>query len=445
MSQNKAHTIDILGAGISGMATAYYLHKTRTDVHIRVWEKDELPGGLAGAFTTDDFTVEKFYHHMFKRDKALQDLIADVGLADELQWRPAATGSYYFKQPYRLSSPLDLLRFDKIPFWSRIRMGLMVLHARTVRDWRSLDDTSVRDYIIKYAGKKAYEVVWEPLLKGKFGKYAEDVSAAWLWSKLVDRGSSRDKGGFEYLGYLKGGLGRMFDRMVEELRAAGHEVNLGQPVRAIHMQDGKIHQITTAADQTVSTDWVVSCVQTPQLVNLLPAEAQTYKQALEKIGFLANVCLVLTLKSSLSEFYWTNVTDPSAPFVGIIEQTKWADLKEFNGQHLVYISSYVPHEDPRLNMQPEELLSYYLPHIQKIFPSFNRSEVINAYRWKAPYTQPIVHVGYRKHVPDTQSPIPNLFVATMAQIYPNDRQVSNGVERAKNTVNALNNAINKTN
>ena len=101
-------TIDIIGGGISGLASAFYLHKMRKDVHIRVWEKDLTPGGLAGGFETDDFTIEKFYHHIFKRDVALQKLIADVGLEQDLEWRPAATGSYYFQQPYRLSSPIDL-------------------------------------------------------------------------------------------------------------------------------------------------------------------------------------------------------------------------------------------------------------------------------------------------------------------------------------------------
>lgn len=439
----KKQQVDIIGAGISGMATAFYLSRQRDDVHIRVWEKDKFPGGLAGAFETDDFSVEKFYHHIFKRDKGLQQLIADVGLADELSWRPAATGSYYFQQPYRLSAPLDLLKFKPLPFLSRIRLGMMVLHARTVKDWEKLDDTSVKDYILKYGGKKVYEVVWKPLLEGKFGKYADEVSAAWLWCKLVDRGSSRNKGGFEYLGYLKGGLGRMFEAMMQELRAKSHEVHLNQGVEALssQLESGRISHLRPEGGDLLPTDFVVSCTQTPQLARMLPDSAAQYRADLEKIKFLSNVCLVLTLDKSLSEFYWTNVTDPEAPFVGIIEQTKWADRKEFNDKHLVYISSYVPYEDERLKMSAEELLAFYLPYIQKIFPDFSEERILDKYLWKAAYTQPIVHVGYRHNVPATQSPLDNLLVATMAQIYPNDRQVSNGVDQAKKTVALLNQKI----
>lgn len=441
----KKQQVDIVGGGISGMATAFYLSRLRNDVHIRVWEKDKYAGGLAGAFETDDFSVEKFYHHIFKRDKDLQALIADVGLAEELSWRPAATGSYYFQQPYRLSAPLDLLKFKPLPFLSRIRLGMMVLHARTVKNWKKLDDTTVKDYILKYGGQKVYDIVWKPLLEGKFGKYADEVSAAWLWCKLVDRGSSRNKGGFEYLGYLKGGLGRMFKAMVEELRENGHEVRLGEAIESLFIDkaSGEISHVRPEGGDLIPTDFVVGCAQTPQLARMLPDEVADYRADLEKIDFLSNVCLVLTLDKSLSEFYWTNVTDPEAPFVGIIEQTKWADRKEFNGKHLVYISSYVPYEDRRLKMTPAELLEFYLPYIQKIFPDFSEERVLDKYLWKAAYTQPIVHVGYRHNVPKTQSPIDNFLVSTMAQIYPNDRQVSNGVGQAKKTVELLDKKIAK--
>jgi protoporphyrinogen oxidase len=94
--------IDIIGAGISGLACAYYaantLRQSSTpalqNVKIHVWEKDQTPGGLAGTFHTPDFTVEKFYHHFYRQDQAIQDLLKQLGLGNDLIWRPAATGAY---------------------------------------------------------------------------------------------------------------------------------------------------------------------------------------------------------------------------------------------------------------------------------------------------------------------------------------------------------------
>ena len=429
--------IDIIGAGISGLSTAYYLNRLNRNLLIRVWEKESGPGGLAGNFRTESFSVEKFYHHIFKRDKALQNLIIELGLGNDLKWRRALTGTYYFKQPFRLSSPIDLLRFKPLPIFDRLRFGLMLLHARKVKNWKKLDDISAKEYIIKYGSENIYRIIWEPLFKGKFGRYADDISAAWLWSKIIDRGGSRNKRGVEYLGYLKGGLGRVFTKLVEVLRADGHSVFFNNPITEIELEkDRHVVGIHTKTER-IENNLVVSCTQLPNLVDILPDSCKEYKNSLSKIKFLGNVCLVLILSKSLSEFYWTNVTDSETPFVGIVEHTNWADIEDFKNTHLIYISAYLPPEDNRIYMKSEELLDYYLPYVRKIFPNFDRSIVIESFKWYEPHAQPVVHTGYRNSIPEIQSPIDNLLLCTMAQIYPHDRQVSNGIDIAIRTVNII--------
>ncbi|GAK58418.1 probable protoporphyrinogen oxidase protein [Candidatus Vecturithrix granuli] len=432
--------IDIIGAGISGLATAYYLarhlNQTEKKGEIHVWEKDGNPGGLAGTFSTQDFTVEKFYHHIFRRDRALQELLSELGLAGEIVWRPAATGAYYFQQPYKLASPIDLLRFKPLPFVDRLRLGWLALHARTIKNWQSLDDISAKEYIHKVAGANVYRVVWQPLFHGKFGSYADEVSAAWLWSKLVDRGGSRNAQGHEVLGYVRGGLGQLFQALVKWLRNSGHYVHLGQAVRCLEGPEERLTSIVTE-EGAFAADVIVGCAQLPELADLLPQTVETYRQELRKINFLANVCLVLTLNRSLSDFYWTNVTEGNAPFVGIIEQTNWAEPEDFNRKHVVYLSAYVNPADPRLQMDAQQLLAYYLPSIQKLFPEFTLKYVEHNATWQAAYAQPIVHVGYRHSIPAIASPLANFFVCTMAQIYPHDRQLSNGVALARQTAEII--------
>lgn len=432
-----AFRIDIIGAGISGLSTAYYLAQQPMELEIHVWEKEHAPGGLAGTFTLPEGgIVEKFYHHFYRRDVALVNLISDLGLDDDLLWQPGETGAYYARQPYRLSSPLDLLQFTPLSLFDRLRMGWMVLHAQRIKDWQRLDEISAREYIVRVAGQRVYDIVWQPLLHGKFGPEAEQVSAAWLWSKLTDRGASRNRRGQELLGYLRGGLGRIFDTVVTRLQAAGHVVHLGEAVQCIHGTTDKIESIETGVG-AFATDVVVGCAQLPDIIDLLPDSVGSYRQALARIGFLANVCLVLTLDRSLSEFYWTNVTEAEAPFVGIIEHTRLIDREEYNQKHLVYLSSYVTQDDARLRLTAEELTEGYMPAIKRMFPEFSSQYIEAKTLWMAPYAQPIVHVGYRHDIPAIASPIRNFFLCTMAQIYPNDRQVSNGLEMGRRTADLI--------
>ena len=77
----------------------------------------------------------------------------------------------------------------------------------------------------------------------------------------------------------------MFEAIVQQLEAAGHEVHLGKSIQSINMRTNKqIDSITTSDNTTLSTDWVVSAVQTPQLVNMLPTPAQDYKANLIRLN-----------------------------------------------------------------------------------------------------------------------------------------------------------------
>ena len=40
-------------------------------------------------------------------------------------------------------------------------------------------------------GQEIYDKFWGPLLRGKFGEQADQVSMTWLWGKIKVRGSSR--------------------------------------------------------------------------------------------------------------------------------------------------------------------------------------------------------------------------------------------------------------
>jgi protoporphyrinogen oxidase len=95
-SRRQPVTVDLVGAGISGLATAWYpatVSSATARSGYASGRRNEQPGGLAGSFTTPSFSVERFYHHLFRRDMALQELIAEVGLGEDLVWRPALTGA----------------------------------------------------------------------------------------------------------------------------------------------------------------------------------------------------------------------------------------------------------------------------------------------------------------------------------------------------------------
>ena len=112
-----------------------------------------------------------------------------------------------------MSSPLDVLRFRPLGLVDRVRLGMLVLKAKGLADWRPLESETAEQWLISRCGRRGYSVVWEPLLRAKFGSFAREVSAVWFWNKLVLRGGSRNSVGNEMLGYVNGSLGAMAEAL----------------------------------------------------------------------------------------------------------------------------------------------------------------------------------------------------------------------------------------
>ncbi|HQU08484.1 MAG: amine oxidase [Verrucomicrobia bacterium 21-51-4] len=438
MPHPKAH-ITIVGAGFTGLSAAWKLlqqgHK------VTIIESDTMVGGLAGGFYIGGSEIEKFYHHWFTNDTYALDLVHELGLSDKLHLHTSRTGLYYANTIFRLSRPLDVLKFKPLKFIDRIRLGLLVPQVRAVKDWRKLEGLTAREWLLKACGPEVFRVVWEPLLKGKFGPYADQISAVWFWNKLKLRGSSRGQKGNEQLAYLQGGFMTLAQSLAKQIEELGGIILLNTKVERLLMSDNTLQGIQTDHG-IVDCDAALLTPALPIIPPWLEPHCDlAYITRLKSIRYLANVCLILSLDRSLSSTYWLNVNDPTFPFVGIIEHTNFESPQTYNGQHIVYLSKYLPQTDAMYQMSSEELLEYALPHIQRMFPNFERSWVRNHWLWKAQYSQPIVDCHYSKRIPSVQSPIPNLFVSNMAQIYPEDRGTNYAIRGGYQAAELMNNAL----
>lgn len=415
----------IVGGGFTGLSAAYDLANAGTAVTLLEADKDL--GGLAGCFETPWGPLEKFYHHWYLSDLAVLKLIEEIGLGGSLTYTQSRTGLYFADTIFRLAGPMDLLSFTPLSLPDRIRLGLMALRVRWIRDWKPLESIGVREWVTAMAGESVFRVVWEPLLRGKFGKHADELAAVWLWNKLKLRGSSRGKRGAETLVYLRGGFGVAIERLSGILRERGAFIFSGTPAVRIVCENGRAAGVATASGYFPADDVLVTTA-IPPFLELCPDLPREYADRIRDIRYLANVCLVLALSQSLSDTYWLNVNDPRFPFVGIIEHTNFVSPHDYAGKRLVYLSKYLDADDPVFAMNETQLLEFALPHIQRMFPKFTRDWIVAHFAWKARYAQPVVTQGYSSRIPPMRTPIPGLWLSSMAQIYPEDRGTNYAVE-----------------
>jgi protoporphyrinogen oxidase len=427
--------IVIVGAGFTGLSAAYEL--ASRGERVVVFEKETAVGGLASGFRVGEFTLERFYHHWFTNDIHVMDLIEEIGCKDQVVFRPTRTGMYYANTIFRLSTPLDLLRFSALSFVNRIRLGLLALRARRVRDWKAIEHLTAREWLTRLAGPEVFKVVWEPLLVGKFGPYADKVGAVWFWKKLVLRGGSRTVDGRETLAYYRGGFSELAEALKRRLEEMGVEIRLGVAATAIETCDGHATAVMGDGDRHPARA-ILLTQALPQIADLMEGHVdQAYIARLRRIDYLANICLVLELDRSLSETYWLNVNDPSFPFVGVIEHTNFEPPESYGGRHIVFLSKYLPESDPLYRMDDADVLDFAIPHLRRMFPDFRREWVTGHHVWRARFSQQIAEPGYSKLIPPEQTPISNMVIASMAQIYPEDRGTNYAIREGRRVARDL--------
>ncbi|MFD3299094.1 NAD(P)/FAD-dependent oxidoreductase [Aquipseudomonas alcaligenes] len=428
MSLEHKTDVVVVGGGFSGLAAAYELAKQ--GIGVTVLEAESELGGLASAFEVGGEKLDRFYHHWFTNDQHIMELIKELGQGERISINPTNTGMYYANNFFKLSTPWDLLNFTPLSFFDRIRLGLLALRARRVKHWAALENKTAAEWLRELGGEKVYQVVWEPLLKGKFGPVAEQISAVWFWNKLKLRGGSRGKGGEERLAYYKGGFIALAETLAAQIRQLGGKIVTDVRVTSVRPV-GDSWSISTCRGD-VSAQQVIVTTALPLAAEMVEDWASPeYAARLRRIQYLANVCLVLEMKHSLSSTYWLNVNDPDFPFVGLIEHTNFESTASYGGRHIVYLSKYLPHTDALYAMGASELYKYALPYLQRMFPDFDPDWVIKAHLWKARWSQPVVEKKYSELIAGLQSPRPGFHLCSMAQIYPEDRGTNYAVREGR--------------
>ena len=419
----------IVGGGFTGLTAAYVLSKQGKRVH--VVEADDTPGGLAGTFSFDDgVKVEKFYHHWFNNDVHVPELVKELGLEGDIMLLPTRTGMYFNGRMWKLSTPLDLLRFKALSFMDRIRLGLLVFQVRRIKDWKTIEHLSIREWLEPLCGKSVFKVVWEPLINAKFSVFAEAVNAVWMWKKLVLRGSTRNDKGGEELAYFKGGFGRLAEALVSAIRKQGGEVSLGRRVTGVQVQGEQMTSLQT--DQgPVEGEKFLFTPSFPIIADILDGSVDpSWTDALRRVKYLGNMCLVLRLNQSLSETYWLNVNDPGFPFVGVIEHTNFDSPDNYKGSRIAYLSRYLAVEDPVWAYSDEEYFQFAMGHLKRMFPKMEPSWVLDYKVWRSEFAQPVTERDYSSYVPGRETPYKNAF-STMAQIYPEDRGTNYAIREGR--------------
>ncbi len=411
----KGMRVGILGGGITGLTSAFYLLRAGADVTV-IESRPQL-GGLATYFNFGPFCWDKFYHCILTSDQPLLKLIDDLGLTPELRWTETKVGFFADNVLHPMTSSLDFLRFPPLNLWQKLRLGLGVLRVTRIKDGRPLEKYLASDWLTSVFGQANYQKMWGPLLKCKLGACREEASAAFIWATISRLYSTREKDTSkkEKLGYVCGGYRTVIKRLIEEIENHGGRILTGHPVKRIVKLPNSTIEINTGL-QDVHCEAAIATVPSPVLAGITPQLAPEYVTNLMRIKYLGIVCYALVLKRRLSPYYVTNLTDEGLPFTGIIEMSNLISSNETNGYHLVYLPKYTSPNDPLFEALESDIWTVFWKALKQVFPDLKEEEIAQKHLFRERFVQPVPVLNYSDIVPAMKTNVEGLLLANTTQI-----------------------------
>jgi len=352
-------------------------------------------------------------------------LINELGWSDKVLFPRPYTVMYYQGRFYPFDSILKVILFPGLGWGiNKVRFGLVGLYLRLTNSWKALEKYTVDGWMRRWAGDRVYELMWEPLMIGKFGeRYARQVNMAWMWARLKARTTR--------LGTFQGGFQAFADQFAGAVRKLGVVLKLNAPIHQIIPSPGGVGVDLITPGGQEHFDQCLVTTSPNLLARLAPNLPSGYLEGLLGLKSMGAVVMTLSLKHQLSQqgYYWYNLPKSAGfPFLALVEHTNFLSPEHFGGDHIVYCGDYLEPDHEYFKLSQEELLQRFLPALKGFNPHFEPGWVNKTWLYRTSYAQPVPLLNHSRNIPSIPTPIPGLYFASMSQVYPWDRGTNFAVE-----------------
>ncbi|MBB4833285.1 oxygen-dependent protoporphyrinogen oxidase [Staphylococcus hominis] len=263
--------VAIIGAGITGLASAYYFKHYNEDIDVTIFEATSRPGGKIQTYRREGYTIELGPESYLGRKTIMTDLAKDIGLEDDLITNQTGQSYIFAKnQLYPIPGgsimgiPTDIKPFLKTRLISplgKLRAGLDLV----IPPIKIENDISVGDFFRKRLGNEMLENLIEPLMGGIYGtdidqlslmstfpdfKYKEESYGSLIKGMKHEKRErtrkrqldpSVPKGQFKQ---FRHGLSSFIEALAKDVEQKGGHIKYNTPVEDIHIHNDKYEIVT---------------------------------------------------------------------------------------------------------------------------------------------------------------------------------------------------------
>lgn len=426
----------IVGGGIMGMTLAHRLSQQGHEV--TVYEAAPELGGLVSSWKMGDVEWDKFYHVILLSDFRTRGILKDIGLEDKIEWVETKTGFFMNGKLYSMSDTIEFLKFPTLNLIDKFRLGLTIIVASKIKNWKRLEKIPVTKWLRRWSGKRTYNKIWLPLLRAKLGESYQRTSAVFIWATIQRLYGARRSGlKKEMFGFVPGGYKVVIDAFKKTLLDEGVKVYTSRAAREVGISQQGKPSVSFSDGLIEEFDEVIVTLPSGLAAKLCKGLSETEVQRLNAVDYLGVICVGVLLDKSISHFYITNITDSSVPFTGVIEMSALVDKKYLGGNALVYLPKYVDPNDPLFNQSDEEILKYFMDNLKKMYPWLNDDNIKFAGVARAKHVITVAKLDYSALLPDIRTSLPGVYIVNTSHIKDGTLNVNETVRVAETKLESI--------
>jgi protoporphyrinogen oxidase len=336
-----------------------------------------------------------------------------------------------------MSNTAEFLKFPPLNLIEKLRLGGTIFYASKIKNWKRLEKMLVTDWLKRWSGKGTFKKIWEPLLRAKLGESHKRTAASFIWAHISRMYKARRTGlKKEMFGYVRGGYGRVIERLAERLEEMGVEIKTSSLTESVTKNSDGTFQIKTA-DGTQTFDRVVVTAPNSVAHRICPELTEDETKRLQSTEYLGICCASLLLDRSISPYYVTNITDTWVPMTAVIELSNIVDTAELGGCSLVYLPKYVPASHELFDRPDEEIQEEFIAALEKMYPDFSRDQ-IKAFRIsKTRSVMAIPTLNYSESLPPMKTSVDGLYLVNSAYILKGNLNVNETIAIGEKAIDGV--------
>jgi protoporphyrinogen oxidase len=406
----------IVGGGMMGMTLAHRL--SQQGQKVTLFEAASELGGLVSPWKMNDVEWDKFYHVILLSDSRTRNILKDIDLDDKIEWVETKTGFYMNGKLYSMSDTVEFLKFPTLNLIDKFRLGLTIIVASKIKDWKRLEKTPVTDWLRRWSGKRTFNKIWLPLLRAKLGESYQRTSAVFIWATIQRLYGARRSGlKKEMFGYVPGGYKKVIEMFKQKLLAEGVNVRTNYAAREVRTSTSGKPSIDFGNGTPQEFDEVIVTLPSGIAAKLCKELSEAEIRKLNDVEYLGVICVAVLLDKPISQFYITNITDTRFPFTGVIEMSALVDKKKYlGGQSLVYLPKYVTSDDPLFNQSDDEIRRYFLDNFKKMYPWLTDDNIRFAGVAKAKHVITVAKLNYSEVLPGIKTSMHGVSIINTSHI-----------------------------